>query len=114
MQEQIEALSKELDEKGDILAEDVKKKKEEELANLRQQVQEKARNIRDEFIQQKDQLTKEIIVQIYKVISELAEEKGLVLVLDKAYVLYAGEALDISDLLIERLNEEEGKVKVGE
>jgi Skp family chaperone for outer membrane proteins len=52
------------------------------------------------------QKTYGVMARIYAVLQNLARDEGVTVVMDKAYVLYGEDAVDLSEKLIERLNQE--------
>jgi len=48
-----------------------------------------------------------LMSRIYATLQSLARDEGITVVLDKAYVLYGEEGVDLSDKLITRLQAEE-------
>jgi len=52
------------------------------------------------------QKTYDIMSRIYAVLQTLARDEGVTVVMDKAYVLYGEDTVDLSDKLIQRLQEE--------
>jgi len=52
------------------------------------------------------QKTYDVMSKIYAVLQTLARDEGVTLVMDKAYVLYGEDTVDLSDKLIQRLQQE--------
>lgn len=52
------------------------------------------------------QKTYSVMSRIYAVLQTLARDEGVTVVMDKAYVLYGEDTVDLSDKLIERLQQE--------
>ena len=52
------------------------------------------------------QKTYDIMSKIYAVLQTLARDEGVTIVMDKAYVLYGEDTVDLSDKLIQRLQQE--------
>ena len=52
------------------------------------------------------QKTYAVMSKIYAIMQTLARDEGVMVVMDKAYVLYGEDAVDLSDKLIERLQRE--------
>jgi Skp family chaperone for outer membrane proteins len=57
----------------------------------------------DDMKQLQTQKTYGVMAKIYAVLEDLAREEGITVVLDKAYVLYGEDTVDLSDKLISRL-----------
>ena len=60
-------------------------------------------NAVDDMKQLQTQKTYGVMAKIYAVLEELARDEGITVVLDKAYVLYGEDTVDLSDKLISRL-----------
>jgi len=60
-------------------------------------------NAVDDMKQLQTQKTYGVMAKIYAVLEDLAREEGITVVLDKAYVLYGEDTVDLSDKLISRL-----------
>jgi Skp family chaperone for outer membrane proteins len=52
------------------------------------------------------QKTYDVMSRIYAVLQTLARDEGVTVVMDKAYVLYGEDTVDLTDKLIQRLQQE--------
>jgi len=106
-----------------LLTDEMKQKREQEIANKRQEAKDmqKAKfGINGELFKKREELVKPIQDQIYEAIQEVASTSALMVVFDKASdsnMLYTNPKHDISDKVLkkmglkpgETLDEEEGK-----
>jgi Skp family chaperone for outer membrane proteins len=61
----------------------------------------------EDMKQLQTQKTYGVMAKIYAILQSLARDEGITVVLDKAYVLYGEETIDLTDRLVERLNTEQ-------
>lgn len=102
MEDEVNKLKEEL--KTLALADDERKKKEDDIdsktANLRKHVEE----IRDEYKNKESKLTKMIIDEIYDAIKYIAQKEGIEIVLEKQNLLYGSTDFDLTEKVIRYLN----------
>ena len=106
-----------------LLTDEMKQKREQEIANKRQEAKDMQKSkfgINGELFKKREELVKPIQDQIYEAIQEVASTSALMVVFDKASdsnMLYTNPKHDISDKVLkkmglkpgETLDEEEGK-----
>lgn len=107
-EELITALQKELHEKEIVLSETEKKKREKEIEEKISLLQKKAEIAQQEMVKKERQLTESIIKLIQGIITEIAKEKDFNLILEKDSILYGENVVDLTDIVIERVNKKEG------
>ncbi|MFQ5515660.1 MAG: OmpH family outer membrane protein [Myxococcota bacterium] len=82
-----------------------------ELIKRQRDLERRIREAQDDFELEQRKLMQPLLAEVEKIVRELGEQKGFALVLEKSSpgVLYTADALDITDLVIERLNERKKK-----
>ena len=81
---------------------------EQELLSSRNLVQEKKRALE----QAANIAIEELKEKVYKIVSEIAEEKNLNLVLSKQNVILARDKLDITEIVIKKLNDTVKQIQI--
>jgi len=118
-QEEIDARSKEIKKleeelKSNLLLSGEERANIEEEINKKKQETLKFSSQAEEYLTAKEEeLTKKITQKIYLLIKQIAEEKGINIILENNYVLYADDSLDITDEVIGKIKSmyKEGKGK---
>ncbi len=106
--EEIKKLEKEL--KSNLLLSDEERAKKETEINEKKQTVLKYSQAAEEYLSGKEEeLTNEITQKVYLLIKKVAQEKGISLILENNYVLYADDNLDITDDILERIKPRESK-----
>jgi len=95
-----------------ILSEAKRREKEEEIQGKRNELDSFNQEIwgpNGRVAQRNEQLTKPIVEKIREVLSDIGQTEGFSIVFDATdgNVVYADHALDLTDRVIERLNEEQ-------
>lgn len=101
----IDKLKSDLEKQASIMSADARKSKEAELERLVRDYQRMVADSQAEFKKLENELTDEIMKDIFTVIAKLGDEKGYDLILPDGSTLYKGKAVDITDLVIKKLNE---------
>ncbi len=103
-----------------LLTEDMRRKREEEIAAKKQEAKElqKAKfGVDGELFQKREELIKPIQDQIYTAIKDVASQSALMVVFDKANhsnMLYTNPKHDISDKVLRKMGLKPGDVLEGE
>ena len=63
----------------------------------------------EDMKQLQNEKTYSVMSKIYAILQSLARDENISVVLDKAYVLYGEDTVDLSEKLIVRLNQEQGQ-----
>ena len=106
---EVEALYKTYQSESVFLSEDMKSKREIEILDLEKEVQELRRYYfgpEGELFKKREALIKPIQDDIYNAIKKISEEKGYMLVLDRASsqdIIYASPKIDISNEVLIKL-----------
>lgn len=114
--ETIEKLEKAYQAEKILLTEDMRKKREEEIADKRKEAKELQKSkfgVDGELFQKREELIKPIQDQIYTAIQEVASQSALMVVFDKANhsnLLYTNPKHDISDKVLRKMGLKPGEV----
>jgi outer membrane protein len=104
--EQIETLQKELQAKQFVMSEDAVRAKQLDLAELKNRYETKAKEEEGQFKVDQQRLIGPLIEKLESVIKEVGRENGFsaIMRIDAPSLVYAREALDITDLVIKSFN----------
>jgi outer membrane protein len=108
-QEEINARTEEIrkleeDLKTNLLLSDEERAKREKEINEKKRAVLKYSQEAEEYLSKKEEeLTKEITRKVYLLIKEVAQEKGIDIILENNYVLYADDSLDITEDIITKI-----------
>ncbi len=110
LQSEIDVLKKELEEKekflkSGLLSEEEKAKKEKEVEEIRQRVEKKIKESNLEMIRERKEKIDSLVKEINSLIQEFGKVKGFDLIIDKRDVLFVQEGMDITQELINFINE---------
>jgi outer membrane protein len=86
------------------LSDTVRIQKEEELVKTQRELQRAANDMQEELNKKRDLALSDIYKNVIKVIEDIAAKEGYSLVLNKKQALFAGEAIDISDIVTKALD----------
>lgn len=104
LQKEIQQISKKLEKEGMTLS----KEKKQNLQDKRQSKMIEARQVqklvRKRMRGEQQQILKRMRPKVMKAVEEIARDKGYDLVLNVQAVMYAGEGLDITSQVINKLN----------
>ncbi|MBN1551283.1 OmpH family outer membrane protein [bacterium] len=82
------------------LSETAKNEKEEQLRNDRKDFKRMLEDADSEIAQKEKQYMEKIQKEVMDIIQQLGKEEGYTLILDKVTVLYASQAIDLTDKVI--------------
>ena len=105
----VQRLQEAFDAEKVLLTEEMKKKREEEIKQMRQQAMEMQKQkfgVGGELFNKREELIKPIQDQIFEAIKEVASNKGLMVIFDKAKqsnILYSNPKHDVSDAVIKKM-----------
>jgi outer membrane protein len=107
-QKEVKKLKEELKSQSMALSAEAKKKKRAELQKKMAELQRMYMSLQRNLSQKEAKATKGIFKKMRKVVRKIAEEKGYDLVLEKrgSSVLFAKDAMDLTDELIKRYDSE--------
>ncbi|MDR2016140.1 MAG: OmpH family outer membrane protein [Burkholderiales bacterium] len=102
LSKQVEALQAELDKNGATMAENARRDKERELANLSRDLQRQQREFREDLNLRRNEELSGLQERANKVIQEIAETEKYDLIVQEP-VVYASKRIDITDKVIKAL-----------
>ena len=107
-QKEVKKLKQQLKNQSMALSAEAKKKKRAELQKKMAELQRMYMSLQRNLSQKEAKATKGIFKKMRKVVRKIAEEKGYDLVLEKrgSSVLFAKDAMDLTDELIKRYDSE--------
>jgi len=106
MVEQLEALQKELQAKQFVMSEDAVRAKQLDLVELKNRYETKAKEEEGQFKVDQQRLIGPLIEKLESVIKEVGREHefSVILRIDAPSLVYAREALDMTDLIVKTFN----------
>jgi len=104
--EQIEALQKELQAKQFVMSEDAVRSKQLDLVELQNRYETKVKQEEGQFKVDQQRLIAPLIEKLGDVMKEVGRDNGFSVILrnNAPSIVYAREALDITDLVIKKFN----------
>lgn len=108
---QLDSMQTALEQQQDMLNDAAVERRRQEIAEKRSELQQRAQALEQRAAQRQQELLGPILDQVRAVINEIREERGYTMVFDAsaAGVLAADPRLDITDLVIERLQEQQAQ-----
>ncbi len=106
MYERYKALEDELKAKKFVLSDEALFQKQLDLAEMRNQIQNKTKELEGQLKVDQKRLEGPLTAKLVDIIEEIGKTKGFTMILRRGTpgVLYTREALDITDLVIEKYN----------
>ena len=106
MYERYKQLEDEIKAKKFVLSDEALFQKQLDLAEMRNQIQNKMKELEDQLKVDQKRLEGPLTAKLVDIIEEIGKTKGFTMILRRGTpgVLYTREALDITDLVIEKYN----------
>lgn len=106
-QEELKKMKEELEKKALLLSEETRVAKEQAYQEKLKSFQRFYQDAQDELKGKDSQLTRNIIIDLRKVISKLGQEKGYTLILERSEsnLLFASEKIDLTSEVVKMANE---------
>lgn len=100
------ALAGEIQEKRFVLSEDALRQKQLDLAEIQSDLRAKGAELEGQFKVDYERIVGPLRTKLLTIITEVGKEQGYTLVLERATpgLIYAKEALDITDIVVQRFN----------
>lgn len=100
------ALAGEIQEKRFVLSEDALRKKQLDLAEIQSDLRAKGAELEGQFKVDYERLVGPLRSKLLDIITEIGKEQGYTIVIERATpgLIYAKEALDITDQVVQRFN----------
>ena len=107
MLERFRALEEDLKTKKFVLSDDALYQKQLDLAEIRNQIQNKMKELEGQLQVDQKRLEGPLTKKLVQIIEQAGKDRGFSLILRRGTpgVLYAREALDITDVIIEKYNQ---------
>lgn len=96
---------KTLQDKLPLLSEGEKKTKQEEVDKLARDLQEYQRNTETNLVKERNDKLEDVLKDIQKIVEEVAKQEKYDLIVNERALLYGNDKLDISDVILKKLNE---------
>ena len=110
----LEKMQQEYDKQQSVLSDDAKKKKQEEFQKLLVDTRKSASELQEDLAGKEQQAMQSILQKLNSVVAEIAERESLAYVMDKASLLYAPAAADITNEVVRRYNDRFGAGEKGQ
>jgi len=107
MLERYKALEEDLAAKKFVLSEEALYQKQLDLAEMRNQVQNRMKELEGQMQVDQKRLEGPLVAKLGEIVDDVGKSQGFTMILRRGTpgVLYTREALDITDLIIERYNQ---------
>jgi outer membrane protein len=106
LRDRYNALEDDLKSKQFVLSDDALFEKQLDLAEVRNQIENKAKEIEGQLKVDQYRIQEPLLTKMRTIIADTGREEGFTLILQRgaAGVIYSREALDITDLIIDKYN----------
>jgi outer membrane protein len=104
----LEKMKADYDKQAPVLSEDAKRKKQEELQKAFVEAQNAGQQMQEELSGKEQEAMQTISKRLIQVVAEISDKEGFTFVLDKAALLYAPAASDVTNEVVRRYNERFG------
>jgi outer membrane protein len=104
----LEKLQQDYDKQAAVLSDDAKRKKQEEFQKLLVDARKSASELQEDMQTKEQQAMAGILTRLQQVVAEIAEREQLSFVIDKATLLYAPPAADLTNEVVRRYNDKWG------
>ena len=104
-QTEVEKLLQDFEKKSAVLSADKRKQQEETLNKDLKDLQRFKSDAEDEVNKKKAEVAKQLFDDVSTVINKFGKEEGYTLILEKNSVLYAPEAVDVTDKVIKTFDD---------
>lgn len=89
----------------DLLSDKGKEEKQASIDEKIKKLQDFDKNTRDDLKRERDNLMRDILKEIDKVVSDIGQKDGYQLILNDRVLLYGSKELDMTDQILKKLNE---------
>jgi outer membrane protein len=109
----LEKMQQEYEKQAPVLSDDAKRKKQEEFQKALIDARKSAGDLQEDMSRQEQQAMGNIVQRLQQVVTEIAERESLTFVIDKATLLHAPAAADITNEVVRRYNDRFGAGEKG-
>jgi outer membrane protein len=99
-QNELEKMMQELEKQSAVLSSDVRKQKEDKLQKEYKDLQRFKSDSEEELNKKKSEIAKQLYEEVAAILNKFGKEEGYTLILERSVVLYAPEAVDVTDKII--------------
>ncbi|HTO96007.1 MAG TPA: OmpH family outer membrane protein, partial [Myxococcales bacterium] len=104
----LEKMKADYDKQAPVLSEDAKRQKQEQLQKAFLEAQTAAGKMQEELSGKEQEAMQSISKRLLQVVAEVSDKESFTFVLDKAALLYAPAASDVTNEVVRRYNERFG------
>ncbi len=104
----LEKMKADYEKQAPVLSDDAKKKKQEELQKAYVEAQNAGMQMQEELTSKEQEAMQNISKRLIQVVAEVSDKESFTFVLDKAALLYAPAASDVTNEVVRRYNERFG------
>ena len=104
----LEKMKADYEKQAPVLSDDAKKKKQEELQKAYVEAQNAGMQMQEELTSKEQEAMQNISKRLIQVVAEVSDKERFTFVLDKAALLYAPAASDVTNEVVRRYNERFG------
>jgi outer membrane protein len=104
----LEKMRADYDKQAPVLSDDAKRKRQEDLQKAFVDAQGAAGQMQEELSGKEQEAMRNISQRLLQVVAEISDKDGFTFVLDKAALLYAPAASDVTNEVVRRYNERFG------
>ncbi len=110
-QDELKKLKDDLEKQAMLLSAEARAAKERDYQQKVKDYQRMTKDIQEELQQADQDYTRKILEEIFKVVQSLGKQEGYTLVLEKteSSILYASDAIDLTDRVIQTYDKQTGK-----
>ena len=109
MQDDVKRLAAELQEQAAVMREETRRQKAQDYQKRLMELQDFYLNNQKYLAEEEAKLTRPILERFEKILTKLGKEEHYTLIVEKAAVVYASSATDLTDRLIKEFNAGGGK-----
>ena len=108
LMEQYQEGLKEFEAKKFVLSDDAKFQKQLDMAELQNQIENKRKEVGGQLQLDRERLIKPLRDKLVKIVEEVGRDEGFSLILHRGApgIMYTKEALDVTDMIIEKFNKQ--------
>lgn len=104
----IDKMKSDLEKQGSIISPDARKSRMDELERSEREFQRTVSDANVEFEKKRRELTESVYKEILEIIDKYGRQEKYSIVLPIQSMLYGDKSLDITDIIIKKLNEKKG------
>lgn len=111
LQQDLDKMKAEIEKQGSFLSEDAKIEKEKIFQKKLKEFQSTYKDAQDELQQKDAEMTRKIVQKLEKILAKIGTDDKYTLILEKSAggIFFYDKATDITELLIKKSNEDNGK-----